>query len=162
MDGVELDEYTELDLNGINIFFDGGADFDADNLTDGIIEAKAEATGKARFIKTLTRNNNMVDGEIFGVTENIPGDTTPISFPRNTILEEVQFQNNRTTDFQLVFRLGTLTATPFLTIDETGVSSASEININQAIPAGTPIFIEFVQTGQRIRDSFIDLYIRNE
>jgi hypothetical protein len=164
-DAVEFGEYIELDLNGINIFFDGGAEFTADSLTDGIIEAKAEATGKARFIKTLTRNNQVNNNEYFGVTENISGLDSPIKFPRNCILEEVQFQNNRVTDFNLLFRKGSPTATPFLTISETGVDSASETGIEEAFTSGQEIYIQYVRPAgnpARIRDVYIDLYVRNQ
>lgn len=161
-DSVEFGEYIELDLNGENIFFDGGAEFDADNLTTGIIEAKAEATGKARFIKQLTHNGAVADGTFFGVTENIPGDSTPISFPRDCVLEELVFSNNRSTaDFTIYLRKGSTTATPFATYSRTNTLTFSEVSINESITAGTSLYVEYQDDGGNSRDVFIDLYIRN-
>lgn len=148
--------------NALNNFF-SAVDWVSDNVRDAIIEARDTATGKARFIKQLTHNGAVADGTFFGVTENISGDSTPISFPSNCVLEELVFSNNRSgADYTIILRKGSTTATPFATYSRTNTLSFSETGINETISAGTPIYIEYQDDGVNARDVFIDLYIRNE
>jgi hypothetical protein len=136
------------------------------NVRDAIVESYNKAVndvdGKGRYIKQLTHNGAVADGTFFGVTENIPGNSTPISFPRDCVLEELVFSNNLSTaDFTLYLRKGSITATPFATYSRTNTLTFSEVSINESITAGTILYVEYQDDGINSRDVFIDLYIRN-
>lgn len=85
--------------------------FTAENVKDGIIEARDTAEGKARVTIPCLHNGILGDGFWVGYSNLIPSDTTPIIIPWGAKLKEVSFSNIRTSvDGTLDFFVNGMTA----------------------------------------------------
>lgn len=146
------------------ILFDNTSNgFTANESQSAIEEAQATAEGKARYTIILTHNGTVGGGTFFGYTELIPGNNSPIIIPKNSLMEELTFTNNKTgADYTIELRKNSTTATPFHTISKTNTQYFIEDGINESFSAGDRIYIKYVDDGSNARDAAIMLFMRLE
>jgi hypothetical protein len=135
--------------------------FASDNVRDGIIEAREEALGLPRFTLNLSYNGVIANNTFIGYLNTIPGNTTPVTFPFDCVVEEFTFSNSRTgADYTLEFRKNTTGGAAFFDISKVNTQFFSDITISETFSAGDSIYIKYKDDGRNAKDVVIVLYFR--
>lgn len=134
------------------------------NVQDAVEEVKSIVTtveGNARFTITLEHNGTMGDGTYMGYSNLIPGNLSPIIFPRGCVLEDITFTNNKSNaDYGFDFCKNSTNASPFLTVSYDNTITFIRNDINESFNSGDSIFIKYKDEGQNARDAVMVLYMR--
>jgi hypothetical protein len=134
--------------------------FVAENVKDGIIEARNSAPGKARVTIPCIHNGTLSNGFWIGYSELVSSDTTPIVIPWNSRLKEVSFSANRNSmDGQMDFYVNGTSVGDI-------VYSESFVNVNRvkvflpdfALSANDLLRMRWVDNGQNPRDMALMLF----
>lgn len=155
IDGVDLDYQEERPLDAANVFFDNP---DYDNMQDGLANV-GDLVEVLVVPIPLVYNGNIGNGTFIGYNNLISGDSTPIVSPIVGDFTGFTFSNsNDSADFELVFRRGSTTATPFFnwSVDNTRTASV-ELPSPEPFTAGEAIYIEYLDQGQNAQDAAIVL-----
>lgn len=135
--------------------------FTSENARDGIIEARTEALGLPRFTLTLSYNGVISGNTFIGYLNTIPGDTTPVIFPFDCVVEEFTFSNSRSgADYTLEFRKNTTGGAAFFDISKTNTQFFSDATISQSFSEGDQIYIKYIDDGRNAKDVMLILYFR--
>jgi len=135
--------------------------FVSENVRDGIIEAREEALGLPRFTLALTYSGVISNNTYIGYLNTLPGDTTPVVFPFDCVVEEFTFSNSRSgADYTLEFRKNTTGGTAFFDISKVNTKFFSDVTISQAFSAGDQIYIKYKDDGRNAKDVVLVLYFR--
>lgn len=142
------------------------AGFVSTDVQAAIIEAKNNVLGVTRFTILLTNNGSFTNGQWVGYTELLPGNNTPIIFPRACSIKEVSFTNtNVNIQGKFDFRRGLITNPIYRTWTINSGASTKYQNltgIDDAFAAGEPVFIQWTKTaGNTPSDIALILYVQN-
>lgn len=137
--------------------FDGGSGFTADNVQDGIIEAKADAINLPRFPIGCTHNATLSDGQLVGVSNLV---NVPLVVPVKSQLAEITFYQDggSTRDGQYRFYRNAETAPNLFftwTLNNTTTATAEGFGVDYTSPiflAGDLLLIYYDDTGLNHQD----------
>jgi hypothetical protein len=134
--------------------------FTAENVKDGIIEARETAQGKARVTIPCLHNGTVGDGFWIGYSNLIPSDLTPIVMPWNAELKEVSFANNRTSvDGNMNFFInGQAVGDIVYTENFSNVDRVKVFTPEFNVIAGDLLRMQWDDTGQNPRDMALMLF----
>lgn len=183
-DGTESDTFdTELDpsedyvaCKGIalensdtNRIFKDGNDMKFEDTTTGeettLFELKngAELGAIGRYAIVLQHNGTVSDGTFIGYDSLLPGNTTPIVIPRDSILKDLSFSNsNSSADYTIEFRKNSTVATPFYSVSKVNTKLFTEIDIDETFSSGDELYIKYVDDGTNASDAVIVLFLQNQ
>lgn len=119
----------------------------------------APTTGVATLIIPLIHHGNISNETFIGYSHLLPGDATPIISPITGIFTGFTFSNDTAgADFELVFRKGSTTATPFFnwSTDDTK-TAVVEIPSPEPFTVGEEIYIEYLDQGTKPHNTAIVL-----
>ncbi len=128
--------------------------FVAENVKEGIIEARNSAPGKARAPINLQHNGTLGNGFWHGYDSLIPSDATPIILPWNCTLTEYTFSNKRTSVDGVMefYKNGTSGGNIVYTINFSNVNKTLVAYPDLDFVAGDLLRLRWVDTGQNPSD----------
>lgn len=134
--------------------------FTAENVKDGIIEARETAQGKARVSIPCIWNGTVSNGAWVGYSNLVPSDLSPIILPWNCTLREVSFSANRTSmDGEMDFyKNGTATGDIVYTETFSNVNRTKVFLPDEDFSAGDLLRMRWVDQGQNPRDLALILF----
>lgn len=142
-----------------------GAGFDADNVQDGIIEAKSDAINLQRFPVSAVHNARLSDGQLVGVSNLV---NVPLVIPVKSILAEVAFYQDggSTRDGQYRFYRNSQTAPNLFftwTLNNTTSATAQGFGVDFTSPtffSGDLLLIYYDDTGTNHSDVVIQNFMQ--
>ena len=158
--GVDLHDATEVNFDASEMTF-SGVGWDADNVKDGILEAKSLAIDVPRFTVPLIMNSNMSNGDWITYSNLTPDSSVIIPF--ESYLKEVTWSNSRSgVSFDFEYYHNGRDTTKILTQEVRNSSDASGVfaNINQLLHQGDVLDIKYVDQGLNCSDLVMLLMFR--
>lgn len=147
-------------------FDNSTAQFDSDpeNVQEAIDAGgdKAQvALDTPRYSIPLIYNGTLSNNEFIGYSNLLPGDSTPIVVPIDSILEEYTFSNNSSTaDYGIELRKNSTVATPFNTVSKDNTQFFVESGIGESFNQGDTIYVKYIDEGSNARDVGIVLIFK--
>jgi hypothetical protein len=132
-----------------------------DNDTNGFVsddvQAAIEEVGTFAFVARYTINllhkGTVSGGTFLGYSEVIPGNSTPVLIPVDSIMKAFSFSNNSAlADYTLYFRKNSTIATPFYTISKVNTQFFSQSIPDESFNAGDAIYVSYQDDGQNAAD----------
>jgi len=144
-----------------NIKFTPTAEISGNTVQEAIGDGVATALNTPRFSIPLIFNGAASNNEFIGYSNLLPGDSTPIVIPINSVLEEYSFSNSKTTaDYTIELRKNSTTATLFNTISKVNTKSFVQSGIEESFSSGDHIYIKYIDNGVNASDIAILLILR--
>jgi hypothetical protein len=134
--------------------------------TDTVQDAIAATILVAAPLRTtipLVQNGTLSNGDWLGYSNLLPGDGTPIVCPMTGSWEGFTWSNKRSTaSFQLDFRLGSTTATPFFSWSTVNtLTDVIAFPSPPSVTAGDVLFIQYIDQGTNAVDAGIVLLFKS-
>lgn len=112
----------------------------------------------ARFTISLQHNGTVGGGTFLGYNELIPGNSTPVIVPSNSVFKGFTFSNNSAAaDYTLEIRQNTQVGTPLYTISKVNTQFFSQTGLNFSFTSGDQIFVKYVDDGGNAADVGMNL-----
>lgn len=115
----------------------------------------------ARYTIVLQNNGSVSNNQFIGYDSLIPGDSTPVTIPVNSIFKGFAFSNdNANADFNLEFRKNTTGGAAFHTSTKTNTQYYAESVTDTSFAAGDRIYIKYIDTGDNASDVGLTLFFQ--
>ena len=145
-----------------------GAGFEADNVQDGIIEAKSDAIKLPRFAVDAVHNATLSDGQLVGVTNLV---NVPLVIPVKSQIAEITFYQDGGANKDGQYRFYQNTETPSelfftwtLNNTTTAVAESTQVGgsdfTSPTFDSGDLLRIYFDDTGANHQDVAIFVYLQ--